>query len=262
MTGAAEPFTRLVVDATGPVGRLRLNRPERLNALDPTTFEELVRAAQLFDAAPDVRVVVVSGAGRAFCAGFDLTALADARRTPRETADLGRLLAEAVTGMRAVTVAAVQGACIGGGVVLVSCCDLRVAAADARFALPEAALGIPLGWGGVPRLVREIGPAATKDLVLTCREVDAEEAHRLGLLNRVVPPADLGAAADELAHLVASRPAAVLTATKRQVNAVAEELASTAGAAGDADLLLTSLADPEAAAARSRYLSTRRVTYP
>lgn len=248
-------FTRLTVDTSGPVGRLRLNRPERLNALDPLALEELAAAAQVLDDAADVRVVVVSAEGRAFCAGFDLTSLADRSRAPRETADLGRVMAEAVAGMRAVTVAAIQGPCVGGGIVLAACCDFRVAAADARFSLPEAALGIPLAWGGVPRLVREIGPAATKDLVLTCREVGADEALGLGLVSRVVAADQVDGAADELAQLLVSRPASVLTATKQHVDAVAESIASTAGATADADLLEASLADPEAAAVRDRYLS-------
>lgn len=262
MSGSAAPFTRVVVETAGPVGRLRLARPERLNALDPLMLEEVARAADVLDAAPEVKVVVVDAVGPTFCAGFDLAALAAAARAPGETNELGRLMAEAVTAMRPVTVAAVQGACVGGGVVLAACCDLRLAAADARFALPEASLGIPLGWGGIPRLVREIGPAATKDLVLTCREVGAQEAQRLGLLTRVVPPDELARAAEEVAGVLAQRPAAVLTATKRQVNAVAEGLASTADVAAEADLLLASLADAEAGAVRARYLAAHGLSYP
>src|SRR5690606_19166115 len=102
---------------------------------------------------------------------------------PREAADAGRRAADALEAMRPVTVARIHGHCVGGAVVLAAACDLRVAAASTRFAIPEVDLGIPLAWGGIPRLVREIGPALTKELVMTCRPFGADEAKAAGLLN-------------------------------------------------------------------------------
>ena len=110
----------------------------------------------------------------------------------REVGDLGRIMAEAVTDMRALTVVGVHGRCVGGGVVLAAACDLRVAADDAVFSIPEVELGIPLAWAGIPRLVREIGPALTKELVLTCRPFSPAEAAAFGFVNRVVPAARSG----------------------------------------------------------------------
>jgi enoyl-CoA hydratase/carnithine racemase len=204
--------------------------------------------------------VVVAGAGRAFCAGFDLGDFSapDAELSAWEAADLGRTMAEAVTSLRALTLAAIHGHCVGGGLVLAAACDLRLAAEDARFSIPEADLGIPLAWGGIPRLVRELGPALTKELVLTCRPFDAAEARALRFVNRVVPADRLEAEAAALAAELAARPGLVLAATKRHTNAAAEEMASTAHAHADAHALVSALQDPESRAAGRAYLERRR----
>jgi len=247
-------------DSAAPIARITLSRPDKLNALSPALLEQLIETAHALDARRDVKVAIVAGEGRAFCAGFDLTSFAaqDADdASPRETADLGRRMAEAVTRMRALTIARIHGHCVGGGLVLAAACDLRVAADDAVFSIPEVELGIPLAWGGIPRLAREIGPAMTKELVLTCRPFGAQEAQALGFVNRVTARADLDAAVDALAEQLATRSSLTLTATKTHVNAVAEELASTAGAVRDADTLLAAIADPESRAAAARYLEVR-----
>ena len=242
-----------------PVATLLLNRPERLNALSHTLLGEIVKACRWLDDATDVKVVVVRGAGRAFSAGFDLDDFRalDGAASPRDTADLGRLAAEALTDVRPLTIAAIHGHCVGGGLVLAAACDLRVAGDDTRFSIPEVDLGIPLAWGGIPRLVRELGPAVTKELVLTCRPFDADEALRLRFLNRVVPSAELDAAVAEMAATLAGKPAFSLRATKAQVNAVIEEIAGTARNANDADTLLAALRDPESRQTAAAYLRAR-----
>lgn len=252
-------FTTLRVSVDGPVGRLVLDRPERLNALSRTTLSELAAAARWFDEQRGVKAVVVRGEGRAFSAGFDLD---DFARRPADGdaddgAELGRLMAEAVTDVRAVTVAAVHGHCVGGGLVLAAACDLRIAGRGARFSIPEVDLGIPLAWGGIPRLVRELGPALTKELVLTCRPFDADEARAVGFLNRVVDDDEVVSAAEALAAELATKSALTLTTTKRHVNAVAEEAGSTAQSFRDADVLAAALRDPESRAAGAAYLERR-----
>ena len=259
---AVPDFSTLLVSAEGPIGRLTLNRPEKLNALSGELLNELILASKWFTDRTGVKVVLVSGAGRAFCAGADLTSFSAAGSDPseeerRDGADLGRRMADAVTGMRPMTVAAIQGHCVGGGLVLAAACDLRIAAEDTRFSIPEVDLGIPLAWGGIPRLVREIGPAATKELVLTCREFDAREARELDFLNRTVDPDRLEGQAWELAEKLASQPAYSLELTKRHVNAVAEESGSTADAITDADGLLGALGDPESLRKMGEYLARR-----
>jgi len=257
----AQPdFETLRIAAEGPLGRLTLDRPEKLNALSQTTLEELAQAARWFDSRPEVRVVIVAGAGRAFSAGFDLNFFrgADSLAIGHEEADLGRVMAEQLTNMRALTIAAVQGRCVGGGVVIAAACDLRIAADDAVFSIPEIDLGIPLAWGGIPRLVREIGPAMTRELVLDCREFSAAEAQALRFVNRIVPADKLADEALAWAGRLARKAGHLLTVTKRQVNAATEMLLSTAGAFGDADQLLTALGEPECREMSRNYLATLR----
>jgi enoyl-CoA hydratase/carnithine racemase len=142
--------------------------------------------------------------------------------------------------------------------VLAAACDLRVAADDARFSIPEVDLGIPLAWGGIPRLVREIGPALTKELVLTCRPFDAAEAKAAGFLNRVVPADELDASVLALARSLAAKASHALFSTKRHVNAVTDQMVGTMRSWSDADGLVTAFSDPECADARRAYLRARR----
>lgn len=243
-----------------PVATMLLNRPERLNALSRELLRDVVAACRWLDDTTAIRAVVVRGAGRAFSAGFDLDDFRslDEHGTPRDNADLGRLAAEALTDVRPLTVAAIHGHCVGGGLVLAAACDLRLASDTVRFSIPEVDLGIPLAWGGIPRLVRELGPAVTKELVLTCRPFGADEALALRFLNRVVPEAELVAAADALAAELAAKPAFALRATKQHVNAVMEDIAGTRRNANDADTLVAALADDESRATGRRYLASRR----
>ncbi len=258
--GAAPGYETLKVEVDGVRGSVTLCRPEKLNPLSRVTLRELVAAAHWLDSQRDVTVVVVSGEGRAFSSGFDLddfTAPPQPGESLTDVADLGRVMAEAVGGMRAVTIASVQGHCVGGGVVLAAACDLRMAADDARFSIPEVDLGIPLAWGGIPRLVRELGPAVTMELVLTCRLFDAEEARALRFVNRVVPAALLHEETDALARSLAEKSPLVLRQTKQQVHAATEALISTVGATADAFALGAASADSQSRAAAARYLEGR-----
>ena len=202
--------------------------------------------------------MIVHGAGRAFTAGADLASFAGPTGTlPRDAADAGRRMAEAIESMQAVTIAAVHGHCIGGGVVLAAACDLRVAAESTNFAIPEVDLGIPLAWGGIQRLVREIGPAATRELVMTCRSFSAREAHTRGMINTVSADDAYLADAEALARALAKKSRLTLRATLMAVDAAAEELVSTGTAWSDADSLVNALHDEESRAAGAAYLAER-----
>jgi enoyl-CoA hydratase/carnithine racemase len=252
-------FETLRADVDGSLGHLTLDRPKKLNPLSTTALTELAAAARWFDEQPGVKVVIVSGAGRAFSAGADLASFEGPQAVPmREAADRGREMAEALESMRALTIASIRGWCVGGGLVLAAACDLRVAAEDARFSIPEVDLGIPLAWGGIPRLVREIGPALTKELVLTCRPFDAAEAKAAGFLNRLVPADELDDSVLELARSLASKASHALFSTKRHVNAVTDQMVGTMRSWSDADGLVTAFSDAECVAARRDYLQTRR----
>lgn len=219
----APPETlRRSVGADG-VGRLTLARPDVLNAQSTRMLEEIAEAVAWFDD-QGVAVVVVSGQGRAFSAGFDRREMATPGFDPATTMRAGAAMADAIETAAAVTIAAVHGHCVGGGLVLATACDLRLAADDARFAIPEVDLGIPLGWGGIPLLVREIGPTRTRELVMTCRPFDAADARAMGLLSTVVPGDHLEAAAVDLARTIAAKPRAAIRATKDQVRRAARSL--------------------------------------
>ena len=250
---------RLQHRADEPVATLLLNRPDRLNALSRELLSEIPIACRWLDETTAIKAVVVRGAGRAFSSGFDLNDFntMDDSMSATESADLGRLATDALTDVRPMTVGAVHGHCVGGGLLIAAACDLRLASDDVRFSIPEVDLGIPLAWGGIPRMVREFGPAITKELVLTCRPFGAEEAHSLRFLNRVVPGDELVAAAEALAAELASKPGFSLRATKTQVNAVMDEIAGVGRNANDAHTLTVALHDPESQAASRAYLESR-----
>lgn len=245
-------FDTIIVTVDGARGELHLNRPEKLNPLSSHTLHEIELAARWFDEHHDLKVVLVSGAGRSFSAGADLSAFSTS--APMEDRQVGWRMARALDEMRAVTVARIQGWCVGGGLVVAAGCDLRVAAESARFSIPEVDLGIPLAWGGIPRLVREIGPALTKELVMTCRPFDAAEAKAAGFLNRVVPDAELDSVVDALMKQLLQKPKLALLETKAHVNAVTESMVSTGRSWADADGLYAGLRDEEGRASAKAYV--------
>lgn len=252
----APEFETIVANVVGPRGSLTLNRPDKLNPLSTHTLHEIELAARWFDEHHDLKVVVVSGAGRAFSAGADLVAFSTA--APAEDRQQGWRMARALDEMRAVTVARLHGWCVGGGLVVAAGCDLRVAADSARFSIPEVDLGIPLAWGGIPRLVREIGPALTKELVMTCRPFDAAEALSAGFLNRVVPEERLDDEVESLVEQLLAKPKLALLETKAHVNAVTESMVGTGRSWADADGLGAGLRDPEGRASAQAYTERLR----
>lgn len=249
---------QVVLEKAGPVARLWLNRPDKLNPLSPQVLESLIASANALAGDSEIRVLVIGGRGRCFSAGADLSGFpAPGSAAARRVADTGRRMADAIEALPMITIARLQGWCVGGGLVLAAACDLRVATQQTRFSIPEVALGIPLAWGGIPRLVREIGPALTKELVITCRPFDADEALRAGFLNRVVDEERLDESVDELVASIVEKPAFPAQATKRHVDAVTANQIGLSRSWSDADSLLSGLLDPECAAARENYLKSK-----
>ncbi len=242
---AAPDLPGVRVEADGRVGRLTLCRPERRNALGYPQLQALVDAAAWFDARPDVGVVVVAGAGPSFCGGFDVR---DPGPPPPGGADaaldLGRVAMNAIGSMRAVTVARVQGAARGGGVVLTLSCDLAVAALDARLALPESHMGMPIPWATLPRLVRALGPMRAKELVLAAAELDGASAAAVGLVTRAVAAEALDAAVDDLVAALLASPNLVLHEVTAEIERLAEAVAPTSDGAGDVDRMKRAHRDP------------------
>ena len=251
---------RLRVERAGPVARLIFQRPERLNALTLDVQRAVVDAATTLAADPELRVVIVGGDGGTFTAGADLGMLEELHggEVDPEHADLGRRMIDAVEAIPAVTIARIEGHCVGGGVVLAAACNLRYAAEDTYFSIPEVDLGIPLAWGAVPRLVREIGPARTMELVGTCRRFTAQEAAAMGFVNRVVSRSDLAQVVEEMAELLAAKPDYALKTVTSTVRAAAESLAQATGMVSDAELVMGASGDAEGAAAATEYIERLR----
>jgi enoyl-CoA hydratase/carnithine racemase len=244
----------------GPIGRIELARPDKLNALDRATLEGLTAAAEWFNAQPGVKVVVVGAEGPSFSAGFDLGDPSWRELGPPEHSGItGRAMADAIGSMSAVTIASIRGHCIGGGVVLASACDLRIASATTTFRIPEVDLGVPLYWTGIPRLVRELGPAMTKELVLTGRAFDAAEAKAMRLVNTVVADDDLDTATAALAAQLAAKPALVLRTTKVQVDTASPPVPPESEDV-DAEVagFAAAFSDPECLEAAVAYIERRR----
>lgn len=194
-------FETILFERTGAVAELRLNRPDKLNANNRRMATEIVTALSNLG---DARVLILTGEGRAFSAGADLYERAADPALPSMLAAYDALAAVPVP-----VVAAIEGYCLGGGLELALCCDLRVAGDSAQLGTPEVLRGLLPGGGGTQRLPRLIGPARANELMLTGRRIDAATAERWGLVNEVVPHGQALARAHELAQeLLAGAPLA------------------------------------------------------
>jgi len=200
----------------GAVALLTLDRPDVLNALDRATLESLEARLREIAADPGVRAVVVTGEGRAFCAGADIEAMRAMNALEAEAfSRLGHRVLGALEELAAPTLAAVNGFALGGGCELALACDFVYASERSRFGQPEVKLGLLPGFGGTSRLTRRVGPAWAKELVLSGEPLRAEEALRIGLANRLFPPeALLDEALAAAAALAARGPVAVRLAKR------------------------------------------------
>jgi len=210
-------YENIVVEELGAVGRITLNRPKALNALNTALAEELTAAMAAFENSPAIGCIVIAGSDKAFAAGADIKEM---RGKNYVDAYLGKFLAvwDGLTQARKPVLAAVSGFCLGGGCELAMMCDIVIAADTAKFGLPEITLGIMPGTGGTQRLARAVGKAKAMDLILTGRMMDAAEAERAGLVARVVPAADLMAETMAAAEKIASYSQPILMMAKETVN--------------------------------------------
>ena len=186
-------YNNLLVEIEDGIAVITINRPKSLNALNSETLAELGDIAAAIEKAKDVKVVILTGSGqKSFVAGADISEMVNA--TPMEGRAMALLAAETFKkfeNMPQVTIAAVNGYALGGGCEISMCCDIRIAAENAKFAQPEVNLGILPGFGGTQRLPRLIGKGRAKELIFTTDQIDAQEAYRIGLANKVVPQEEL-----------------------------------------------------------------------
>jgi enoyl-CoA hydratase len=200
-------YENLLTEQDGAVLVITVNRPKVLNALNAGTIEELGAAFADAAARDDVRVVVLTGAGeKSFVAGADINELSV--QTPvggREHARKGQTLFDRIEALGKPVIAAVNGFALGGGCELAMACTIRIAADTAKFGQPEINLGLIPGYAGSQRLPRLVGRGRALELLLTGQQISADEAHRIGLVNRVVPSASLATEARTLAHTLAAK---------------------------------------------------------
>ncbi len=198
-------FTNLSVALEQPVASITVNRPDKLNALNLATIQELQRAFDQAAEDPAIRVVVLSGAGdKAFVAGADIGELASLSATEAlNFSSIGQRVMRRIENLGKPVIAKVNGYALGGGCELAMACTLRVAAETAKFGLPEISLGLLPGFGGTQRLARLIGRGRAMELALTGRQIDAAEAQRLGLATRIAAANELDSVATDLAEQLA-----------------------------------------------------------
>ena len=212
------------LERRGPVAVLVLNRPDALNALSSDMLDELAGHLEEVEADPALRVVVLTGAGeKAFSAGADISHMRTASpREARAYALRGHAVANRLESFPKPVIAAVNGYALGGGCELTLACDIRIAAETARMGLPEVTLGIIPGWGGSQRLARLTSPGFAKEVILTGRQVSAEEARAAGLVNHVHPLEHVLDKAVEMGEVLATRPPLAITAAKEMANLALE----------------------------------------
>ena len=199
------------------VGWMTFNNPDRRNAMKMEMNRAIVHVLDEFERTDDVRVVVMHGAGdKAFVSGADISEFETHRSTPEGRAEFDRVSAEAGAAFAALgkpLIAMIRGFCMGGGLATALQADLRISADDGQFGIPAARLGLGYGFSGIDKLTHIVGPTMAAEIMLTARRVSADEAHHMGLVNRVVPVADLESTTRELAAtIVANAPLTVRAA--------------------------------------------------
>jgi enoyl-CoA hydratase/carnithine racemase len=205
-------YETLLYDRRNAIGYVTVNRPQKLNALNRNVLDELFDSFQALKKDDEVRVVILTGCGdKAFVAGADVGELALLTSVEgKETARRGQQVFNLIENLGKPVIAAINGFALGGGCELALACTLRIAAETARMGLPEVKLGLIPGYGGSQRLPRLVGKCRALEIILTGEPVTAQEAFRQGLVNQVVPAAELLAAAEKLAQkIIANAPLAV-----------------------------------------------------
>lgn len=213
-------YNNLLVEIENGIAVVTINRPKSLNALNSETLAELGDIAAAIEKSKEVKVVILTGSGqKSFVAGADISEMVNA--SPQEGRAMAMLAAETFKkfeNMPQVTIAAVNGYALGGGCEISMCCDIRIAAENAKFAQPEVNLGILPGFGGTQRLPRLIGKGRAKELIFTTDQIDAQEAYRIGLANKVVPQEELLSYCKAMAEKIMSKASFGVTLAKQAIN--------------------------------------------
>ena len=205
---------KILTERNGAIATITFNQPEKRNAVSLEMWQAAEQALDRFAADSTVRVLIFSGAGgKAFVAGADISKFENERSSAKAVAHYGSVTKRVYDKIEAFpkpTIAQIDGFCVGGGVALAVCCDIRICGENSKFAIPAAKLGLGYGFAGINRLVRLVGPAFAKEIFFTANRFDAEDARIMGLVNRVVADGTVKAAAEEMAAtIVANAPLTV-----------------------------------------------------
>lgn len=245
-------YKYFTLERTGELAIIKLDRPDTLNAFNIEMLYEFNDIVDELRLDVDTRFVIVTGAGRAFCSGIDVTEggrkawYADRQPNERVFQESGQILVKKWTDLHQITIAAVNGPCVGLGLGLVTCCDFRITAENAYYSIPETAIGIGYSVSCLYPLLALVGPAHARRMIMTCDPVSAHEAKDLGLTHEVVPPSELMEASMALVKKLSDKGPTALRMVKRMINA--------ATVAQSADLAAL---EPELV--QAFYLSTRDI---
>ncbi|MCF2641603.1 MAG: enoyl-CoA hydratase-related protein [Lachnospiraceae bacterium] len=213
-------MNNLKLEVENEIAVLTIDRPKALNALNTETLEELNEVLTEIEGRDDIKVVILTGSGeKAFVAGADIAEMINF--TAPEARAFGMRAADPffkLQNMRQVTIAAVNGFALGGGCEISMACDIRIASDNAVFGQPECGLGIIPGFGGTQRLARLVGMGRAKEIIFTCQNIDANEAYRIGLVNKVVPQAELMDTAKKMASKILRNGSYAVSVAKAAIN--------------------------------------------
>jgi len=236
------PYETLSVERDGGLMIVRFNRPERRNAINRQMHADLQDLCHTLTDDTDTRVVIFTGEGKGFSSGADTSEWGESQSADvlevRHLSGVGSRTSTAIEYLGQVSIAAVHGFAVGGGLVLAACCDMRVAGDETWFSIPEVELGLPLGWNALPRLAREMGHARALELTITCERFDAKRAAEYGLVTHLVKEADVQKKARELADKILSNPPLPVALTKAAMRAIKKSHEQGDVAFSDTDMLL------------------------
>jgi enoyl-CoA hydratase/carnithine racemase len=224
------PTEKIIAEKDGAIGWMTFNNPARRNALSVDMWEGIPVVLGQFEQDPDIRVIVLRGTleAKAFISGADISEFEKRRATQRDAAGYNETSARAfgsVEHCTKPTIAMIQGYCLGGGLAFAMMCDLRLAGEGSRFSIPAAKLGLGYGWSGVKKLIDLVGPAYAKEIFLTARQFDATEALGMGLINRVLPNAEIEAYTRSYCGMISEN----APLTMKAIRAAAEEIGRAEG---------------------------------
>jgi len=254
-------YDTIIYEKKPPIAKIILNRPDVLNAINETMISELDEVTDDIEKSDDIKVAIITGSGRAFAAGADITMFKDKNYIDvKRVIDKGKSVLTKIEQMKKPFIAAINGLALGGGCEISMACDIRIASDKAKFGQPEINLGIIPGWGGTQRLPRLVGKGMAKLMDLTGDMVDADEARTVGLVDKVVPADKLDEESMALVEKLASKPPIAVGCVLDSVNK-GVEMPLTEGLSFETDEFLLAIMTDDAKEGISAFLEKRKANF-